>query len=137
MKTAFLIDVGDGSELEKLKEALTLLGYPPQVVSSFGIDLGNSDGSEEEVSIPPLPRRRGRVAEAQEVQMAVRGVETHYDNPDARVRNQRGESYIVRGGPEYINVRLDLAAPFEDQKILSLLQRIQATGIVAIRNVER
>ena len=137
MKTAFLIDIGDGHELDKLKDALTLMGYPPQVVSRFGILLGNDDGTEEDVSLPSSPRRRGRVAEAQEVEVSVRGVETVFNNPDQRRQTQRGESYVIASGRPTLNITLELEAPLDDQKILSLLQRVQRSGIIGLRNVER
>lgn len=136
MKTAFIIDVGDGSELERLKEALSLMGYPPQLVSSFGISLGNDEVTENAVSLPPPPRCRGRVAEKQEVVMVVRGVEVSYDSPDSRGRIQRGERNMICDEP-IINVRLELQARAEGQQILTLMQRIQHGGIVGLYNVER
>ncbi len=136
MKAAFIVDVTSAKELAQLSEVLSNAGYSAQMVSRFGIDLGNDEVTEEKVSIP-LPRRSGRVAELQEVEVFVRGVQTSFDNPDERVRTQRGESYLVRSGEPRLNITLELQAPFEDQKILSLLQRVQMSGIVALRNVER
>jgi hypothetical protein len=141
VKAALIVEIPNEAALDAIRKHIEhLVGTAPQLVSSFGIDLGNDEVTDENgihVPVPPLRPlpRRGRVAEQQEAQVYLTSMEgPRFVQPEDQFGVRRQMRPLVDAG--YITATLELRAPYEDQSIVTVLQRAQRTGMIALRNVE-
>lgn len=134
MKAAFIIDVKDEAELDAVRELVKeKTGAAVQVVSSFGIALGGEEAVEQDVVEMPEPRpRRGRKAEVHESVVYVSSLEVERRLDTGPQDGRR----LVRDNGR-LSISIECEAEGEDMKVLNILSRARASGMLGLRNVER